>query len=233
MPAAAAIPAAIVGSSVVGGVIQGSAAKKAAQVQADAAMDASDKSLSLQKDIFNTQQENIAPWLAAGKSVLPTLTAGTAPGGQFDKPFTMQDFLANQDPSYQFTQDQGQQAIQRSAAARGTLRSGGTMRELMRFGEGTAQQAFGDAYNRFMTTRQNNFSNLASVAGLGSNATGQSVNVGNNAMNTMSNTTMQGIMGAGGSQAAGIIGQGNAYSGIGQGISQYAMLSQMFPKGAA
>ena len=51
-------------------------------------------------------------------------------------------------PGYQFAQEQGQKAITGSAAARGTLLTGGTMKSLARFGTGLADQTFGDAYGR-------------------------------------------------------------------------------------
>jgi hypothetical protein len=47
-----------------------------------------------------------------------------APGGEFNRNFTLADF--QKDPGYQFRMDQGQQALERSAAAGGGLLSGGT-----------------------------------------------------------------------------------------------------------
>lgn len=41
-------------------------------------------------------------------------------------------------PGYQFTQDEGQRAIERSAAARGMDQSGRTLKDLTRFSQGTA-----------------------------------------------------------------------------------------------
>ena len=43
-----------------------------------------------------------------------------------------------QSPGYQFRQDEGIRAIDRSASARGQLMSGGTLRELQRYGQGLA-----------------------------------------------------------------------------------------------
>lgn len=51
-------------------------------------------------------------------------------------------------PGYQAGFDQGQQALERSAAARGTLLTGGTAKALARFGQDYADQQYGDAYNR-------------------------------------------------------------------------------------
>lgn len=62
-------------------------------------------------------------------------------------------------PGYQFRFNEGQRAAERSAAARGSLASGGTLRALARYGEGLAANEFGDFSNR-----------LASLIGLGQTA---------------------------------------------------------------
>lgn len=52
------------------------------------------------------------------------------------------------DPGYQFRLKQGTGAIEASAAARGTLRSGQTMRDLASYGQDLASQEYGNVYNR-------------------------------------------------------------------------------------
>jgi len=64
----------------------------------------------------------------------------------------LQELLTNpssitQDPGYQFAQQQGEQAINRSAAARGMLDSGGVLAELAKFGQGLATQQVGQRAN--------------------------------------------------------------------------------------
>lgn len=59
---------------------------------------------------------------------------------------TMEEALS--DPGYQFALQQGQEALEGSAAARGTLRTGGTLRDLVDYGQQAAQQQYGDVYNR-------------------------------------------------------------------------------------
>ncbi|MFK5283483.1 hypothetical protein ACI3PL_28310, partial [Lacticaseibacillus paracasei] len=61
------------------------------------------------------------------------LNAGTAPGGDFNRDFTMADFTA--DPGYAFRMREGQRAIESSAAARGGLLSGGTGKALVNYGQ--------------------------------------------------------------------------------------------------
>ena len=57
-------------------------------------------------------------------------------------------------PGYQFAQDQGIQALDRSAAARGRLNSGRQSKDLMRFGTGLADQTYGNQFARLMSGGQ-------------------------------------------------------------------------------
>jgi hypothetical protein len=53
-----------------------------------------------------------------------------------------------QTAGYQFDVDQGNQAINRSAAARGSLNSGGVLAELAKYGQGMASAEYGNQVNR-------------------------------------------------------------------------------------
>lgn len=52
------------------------------------------------------------------------------------------------DPSYQFRLNEGLKALERSAAARGTLRTGNTLEDLMRYGQDYASTEYGKAVDR-------------------------------------------------------------------------------------
>ncbi len=54
-------------------------------------------------------------------------------------------------PGYQFAFDEGQRAVQSSAAAKGTLLTGGTLKELARYGTGVADQTYDAAARRFLS----------------------------------------------------------------------------------
>ncbi len=62
-------------------------------------------------------------------------------------------------PGYQFRMDEGINALDKSAAARGRLRSGAQNKALTRYGQGLASEEFGNYTSR-----------LAQIAGLGSGA---------------------------------------------------------------
>lgn len=76
-------------------------------------------------------------------------------------PSTLFDQIRNT-PGFQFQVEEGQKALERSAAARGSLRSGNTLKELQTFGQNVASTQFGDFQNR-----------LAQLAGLGGGASAQ------------------------------------------------------------
>jgi hypothetical protein len=146
-----------------------------------------------------------------------TQTAGNDPNfGSLMDTFDLADFQA--DPGYQFRQDEGMKALERSAAARGGLFSGRAMKDTLRFSQGLASQEFGSAFDRFNVNKTNQFNRLASISGIGQTAANQTggalANYGNNVSNN--------IIGAGNAQAAGRVGSANAWnSAIGQGISSY------------
>jgi hypothetical protein len=67
------------------------------------------------------------------------------------------------DPGYQFRVQQGQQSLEQSAAGRGVLRTGGTLKDILNYGQSMASQEYGNVFDRAQTTygtnRQNAFDN--------------------------------------------------------------------------
>ena len=71
----------------------------------------------------------------------------------------LNNLLANpssisQNPAYQFALDQGNQAINRSAAAKGTLNSGNVLAELAKYGQGMASQGYQQQLNNLQGLMQ-------------------------------------------------------------------------------
>lgn len=127
----------------------------------------------------------------------------------------MADFQG--DPGYQFRQQEGQAGVENSAASRGMLLSGATLKALSRYNQDYASNEFGNAYNRYNMNQEKRFNRLASVAGIGQNAANTVASAGMNYANNAS----QNILGAGNATAAGYMGAANAISG---GLSQGANL---------
>jgi len=84
---------------------------------------------------------------------LPTTQEGAgveAPTPMAPKESSIAQFIKSS-PDYQFRLAEGQRAIERSAAARGQLKSGGLLRALIDYGQGQAAGAYESEINRIMT----------------------------------------------------------------------------------
>lgn len=63
------------------------------------------------------------------------------------------DFTKWRDPGYDFRLAEGQKLLQGSAAARGGLLSGATLKDLTNYGQGAASQEYANAFDRFQRER--------------------------------------------------------------------------------
>ena len=146
----------VAGAVVVSSAIGSSAAKGAAKTQAAAA----DRAAELQNEQFQQTRQDQMPLMRAGEQALNKLIPLTA----YQK-FGMSQF--QQDPGYAFRLSEGQKALERSAAARGGLLSGGTGKALQRYGQEMGSQEYTNAFNRYQAERQARLAPLQSLAGVG------------------------------------------------------------------
>jgi hypothetical protein len=203
--------------SIIGGMSGASAAKKAAGTQAAAA----DRAAELQYQQFQEQQELQAPFREAGLTAQNRLLDylglsedKKAPGfGKYTKDFGMRDF--QQDPGYAFRMSEGLKALDRTAAARGGLLSGATLKGAQRFGQDLGSQEYTNAFNRYQVNRSNQINPLQSLLGSGQSAT----NVLGSAGQNYANQAGEAYMGAGNARASGYIGSANALSNAFGGVS--------------
>ena len=233
---------------------QSSAANHAADLQAQQ----SQKALDFQKQQYETSQAQQAPYLAAGGYGLNALQYGLGVGGTangsgvaqgslttpYGQTFTAPTGLTQQnDPGYQARLQLGTDAIERSAAARGSVLTGGTAKALDTYGQDYASNEYNNVYNRalntfdtnynaYNTNQSNQYNKLASLAGLGqSTATGlaqQGQAASNNVTSNLLGTgQIQGnaIQNAGNATASGYAGVANAInSGISGAANNYSNL---------
>lgn len=245
-----------VGSAVAG--IAGSAmSASASQSAADTQAQAADNAAQMQWNEFNAIQGNEQPYMNLGSSAItPLLSAmgynvSMGPNGQYQLAVNPNSPLqqtfkaptlaeAEQTPGYQFTLKQGEQAINNSAAAKGGLLSGATLKDLLSYGQGLAsttyQQDFSNALNAFNTnynSANNNVNRLSGLVTLGQNA---ATNVGNQGLQTAQNAGNL-LTSAANATAAGQVGAANAISSglssIGSGATNYALLSQLTNPGTS
>lgn len=199
--------------------------------------------------------EDLATDALVSSSPVVQSTLGISPV-ELNRQFTVQQFW--DDPvtqlSFQSGLDEGRKALDRMAGSRGMRNSGQTLKALTRFGtDYTGQKAEG-SYNRFQDEKQRllgrfayadtmrggaadrfeagnttRFNRLATLAGLGQQATGTGAQIGANTSNNIANIIASG----GNARGAAAIAQGNvwgnAFNNIGNWWNQQNMLNNLRP----
>jgi hypothetical protein len=158
---------------------------------------------------------------------------------------------AEQMPGYKFQLQQGEQAIQNSAAATGGLLNGGTAKALDQYAQGLASTDYNNLFNQALTQYQqsynifnqnqaNVFNRYADLAGLGQTSAQQLAgagasagsNVGNILMGTGSQIGQQ-LNNAAAATASGYVGSANAYGNALGSIGNFASMLPLYTKLAA
>lgn len=187
---------------------------------------------------WGQQQGNLAPYLGGGATGMGELTSLlSTPGQGLLTPWTQQFQAptlqqAEQYPGYQFQLQQGEGALQNSAAASGQLESANTQEALNNYAQNFAQndytnvynqalQQYLNSYNIFNQNQANQYSRLSGLAGMGEQATNQFGSEGQMAANNMSYLDLmagqqqaQQENNIGSAMAAGDIGSSNAWSNM-------------------
>src|SRR5574343_1431717 len=200
---------AILAGTLGAGLLGASASKSAASAQSDAANNAA----SLQQQQFQQQLQLSEPWRKAGETALNKLI----PLATEYTPFGMQQFQA--DPGYGFRMSEGMKALERSAAARGGLLSGATLKGVQRFGQDLASQEYTNAFNRYQAERQARLAPLQSLAGIGQTTAQQ---IGSSGQ-TMAENVGEMMTSGAAARASGYVGQANALTG---GLNTYLNYQQ-------
>jgi len=189
------IGAIIGGVSALGSAIIGSrAANKAATAQ----IQSGDNAIAEQRRQYDQTRNDFAPWREAGGQAIGQLSSMLQPG-----------YDHTTSPGYQFRFNEGQRAVDSSGAARGLSMSGGTLKDMMRFGQGIAADDFNDQFTR-----------VATVANGGAQANGQLAQLGAANSQYIGNT----MMGQGNARASGYAGSAGAWGGALNNIAGFAMM---------
>lgn len=186
------------GASILGAKKAGEAAERATTVQVQAGQEA----LDVQLQIFREQQEAQEPFRQAGVAATQQLSGLAGLQGPEAQQAAFGQFETS--PGFEFRQQQGQQAVERGAAARGGLLSGKGLRGVTEVSQGIASQEFG-----------NYVSALQSLAGLGPQATAQQAAAGGTFAANQS-TTLQNI---GAARASGFGAKNQAFQTGLQGVA--------------
>lgn len=202
------------------------AAREAAQISNAAA----ERDLALRTRMYEEGIARQKPFYEAGVNALPSYVSGIQEGGELVRGFTPADFTT--DPGYAFRLAEGQKALDRQAAARGGLISGGALRAAQRYGQEMGSQEFGNAYNRFRETQGLRRNALAGVAGYGPtaatsmNAAGQTYATGaGNIMSGQGETSANALLAA---QQA----RSSSYGQLGSALGRYLNPTSSSPSNA-
>jgi len=220
-------------------LIGSSAAQKAADIQSAAAQSGQ----ALQGQMFNTINQQQAPYRTAGYNALNQLgglgsgqyqqydaagnptTMGTG-SGYLTHQFNAADLQAGLAPNYDFMLQQGQMANQRAANAAGGGFGGNALQGLNKYTQDYAGNAYQNAFNNYQTQRTGIYNTLAGIAGIGQ--TGQTA-TNTAAQNATTAQTQLGV-GSAAAQAAGQVGTagayGNALGQLGSGLTLASLLNQ-------
>lgn len=253
MPIGAAIGGAVIGggASLLAAHTQASGAQAAANTSAQAQANATAAQLSM----YNQTRSDLQPFTQTGYGALSALASFLGPQGPVNSTLSqlsdlygksgpistllgtspqgsagMQSQLQNY-PGYQFARDQGLQALDRSAASRGMLLSGGQLKDAQQFGQGLADQTYGTYLSQLegfgsglggLASQYGTYGNeIAGVVNTGENAGAQTGNAGSAAASGISNALIQGSanqaqsqLAAGTAGASGIAGAANQIGGL-------------------
>lgn len=238
----ALVAAATIGAGVLGAGASIYSANQASNAQQQAAQ----QSAAQQQAMFDKQVALQEPFRQGGMTAQNQLMTllGLNPGadsgvtvnpndpnfGKYAKDFSMADYQA--DPGYAFRLSEGMKGLQNSAAAKGLLSSGSTLKGITDYSQGMASQEYGNAYNRYQTNRANQLNPLQSLMGSGQT----SANTLTNAAGQLGQGLGQAAVATGNARASGYLNTGNALnSALSGGVNSYMnanMMNRMFAGGS-
>lgn len=193
------VATAVIGGSVVSGVMGAKAQKGAAKTAAAAQTEASQLSIEEQRRQFDEIQKIMAPYVASGEPALQDLARYSAVGMPAldmqndllgtNGPEAQQAAIAQieSSPMFQAQIQQGENALLQNASATGGLRGGNTQAALAQFRPAMLNQEIQNQYSRLGGMAgfgQANAQNLATIgqasaAGVGAQGMQSASNIGN------------------------------------------------------
>jgi hypothetical protein len=217
--------------SIAGGLISASGAKSAANAQ----LQGIDQGILFQQLQKQQLQGMLQPYLTQGQVGLNQLNANI---GALTKPFnpTMADLAAT--PGYQFTLNQGEQAVANAYSGQGLgagvtggatamTPSGPGVKGAINYAENAASQTYQQQFQNYLGQNSQLFNMMFGQAGLGEQAAGTYGGVSQTATNAISGLSSAGgaAVGAGIQSGANAIGQG--VTGATSGLSNFALLNSL------
>lgn len=226
-------------------------ANKSAEAATDAANTAAASTregIAFQRDVYNKNQENMAPYMESGKNALATYNEKLAGAKQPEFNYVQPEFNFStyEDPGAKYQMQQASRALQASSLARGAA-GGGFAKALMEKNQEMANTAYGSAWQRYLDKTKINYGQEADKYSRnqdwfnnimnryqGQAAAGQSAAAGQGTLgaqigqnlqagyNSVGESLASGKLGTAGAWNAGLTGATNA---LGQGLGAYQTYS--------
>jgi hypothetical protein len=162
------IETAILGSAVIGMV----SAKKSSDAREEGArkgMEAEEriaaKNLLFQEEQAEQQRADLAPWRESGERARVAIDQGIESGAFIPGNINLAD-----DPGYRVRMQEGIDALDSSASARGRLLSGAQNKALVKYGQEQGSKEYANAYTRDANEKKTNFNILSGISQSGQNA---------------------------------------------------------------
>lgn len=194
-----------------------------------------DKNLAQQKEFADQQRADLEPWREYGAQALTQLQKGIVDGSYI--PGNNFDFTA--DPGYQFRLQEGINAMDASASARGRLRSGAQDEAINRYGQNFASEEYANAYARDANEKATKYNILSQASGVGQNsasgqasATGSLAMISNNALSSLGQNQNIAQQNIGANRASGYTGVNNAIVNGVDGWARYQLAKPSSGTGA-
>lgn len=201
-----AVPA-IIGAGV--GLYSANQQKKAQKGAVNAQVQSEQAALAEQKRQYDLSRGDQMPWLQAGSGAL----------AQMQKLNSGDYSSFNASPDYQWTLSEGIKGLDRSAASRGRLYSGGYGEDLTRYAQGAASTQYNNYYNKLQSMANQGQTQATQLGTLGQNY----ANAFGNSQAAMGNARASGYYGNAQSNMgmAGMVGDSfnKWYSGQNQGLN--------------
>jgi hypothetical protein len=205
------IPAAIIGAGVVGGA----ASLASTSVASNAASQAAQANNTLESSIYNQNSANEQPYIQSGDAANTALQGFLGIGGNAQASQAALNNYLNS-TGYQFNLNQGLDATETSAAAKGLLGSGATLESLDTYATGLAD-SYGQQYEGDLQSVVNTGAGAANaLAGEGENYANAVSTNNNSAASTTANAAL-----TGGSTVNSLIGNALTAYAFGQGGTSF------------
>jgi hypothetical protein len=230
------VAGAVVVAGAAGSYMQAQASKSAASQYANSAQQGINYSQGIYNDIGNMT------WPYRGLGIQGNNAIGSMMPGKYQQydqngnpmgePITGSGYLTAQPsmddltrlmPNYEFGLKQGMGQFNAGLNAGGGAVSGNAIQGGQQFAQDYAGNQLQNAFNNYQTNRQNVAANAFNVSNIGSQNVATQANAGTNTASNISNMYSS----IGNAQAAGTMGQANAYAQGLNSISNYAMLYGM------